>query len=110
MKKNKYIIVDLTDMSDPDITEIKFIRAKVNAGESIQPYEFYDTINVGRKIGQLDKVLDNAIEDCSRLISDILTSTSEISSKLFEAINKDLEPKPNIFKRAWNWIKSKFNK
>lgn len=110
MKKNKYIIIDLTDMSDPDITEIKFICAKVNAGESIQPYEFYDTINVGRKIGQLDKVLDNAIEDCSRLISDILTSTSEISSKLFETINKDLEPKPNIFKRTWNWIKGKFNK
>lgn len=109
--KKKYIIVDLTDVIDPLEVVTDFAEAKVKAGENIQPYEFYGTFNYGRICGQWEKAVNDAVRVYNETLETIAKGAVDVSGQLYDFLREKTAPKkPNIFKRAWNWIKSKFKK
>ena len=91
-KTKKYIIVDLTGVKDATDVYAAFADAKIRNKEAITMVEYCAII---------DSVM--------RITSFITALTSAISTSL-DAIFAQNNKKPNIFKRAWNKIKSWFKK
>lgn len=91
-KTKKYIVVDLTDVKDATDVYAAFADAKVRNKEAITMIEYCAII---------DEVM--------RAASFIATLTSAVST-LTDTIFAQNNKKPNIFKRAWNKIKSWFKK
>ena len=91
-KTKKYIVVDLTGVKDATDVYAAFADAKIRNKEAITMVEYCAII---------DSVM--------RITSFITALTSAISTSL-DAIFAQNNKKPNIFKRAWNKIKSWFKK
>lgn len=84
--KKKYITVDLTSVYTPWQLIGSFVDAKVDNNIAIEPYELQTYAHWNYEAGIRDGKLNFAVFNFSK------------------------PEKPNIFKRAWNWIKSKFKK
>lgn len=91
-KTKKYIIVDLTDVKDATDVYAAFADAKIRNKEAITMVEYCAIIDEAMRVAEFIAYLTSAV--------------SKLSDTVFAQINK----KPNIFKRAWNKIKSWFKK
>lgn len=83
-KTKKYTIVDLTDVKNSNDVYAKFAEAKVSTGNALTKVEFY-----AAKTQTMVDVLDALCGDVTIVIE---------------------KKKPNIFKRAWNFVKKLFKK
>lgn len=94
MKKStkNIVIVDLTDVKDATDVYAAFADAKVRNKEAITLVE-YDAI----------------IDDTIRIVFEDAIHVAAISA-LSNVVRAQNNKKPNIFKRAWNKIKSWFKK
>lgn len=85
-KSTKHIVVDLTRTYTPWQVVGAFVDAKVDNGIAIEPYELRTYANWNYEAGLRD---------------------GRVNFAIFPFFKPE---KPNIFKRAWRWIKSKFKK
>lgn len=92
--KPKYI-ADLTKVQTHEDIYLSVVRAKVNRGIKITPYEF-------------NAVISNAIDQAVMLTFQTLMCSAFIGG-LERAIYSTIAKinKPNIFKRFWNWVTRK---
>ena len=91
-KTKKYIIVDLTDVKDATDAYVAFADAKIRNKEAITMVEYHAIIDSVMRVASFIAALTSAV--------------STLTDTIFAQTNK----KPNIFKRAWNKIKSWFKK
>lgn len=91
-KTKKYVIVDLTAVKDATDVYAAFADAKIRSKEAITMVEYCAIIDSVMRVASFIAALTSAF--------------STLSDAIFAQSNK----KPNIFKRAWNKIKSWFKK
>ena len=91
-KTKKYIVVDLTDVKDATDLYVAFADAKIRNKEAITMVEYHAIIDSVMRVASFIAALTSAV--------------STLTDTIFAQVNK----KPNIFKRAWNKIKSWFKK
>lgn len=109
--KKTYIVVDLTDVIDPNEVIAIFAEAKCKVGEPITSAEFRSACDYFELVGQWETELDYAVKNFNKLVDEVTAKSLKLSDQLFDYLDEISKPKkPNIFKRAWNWIKSKFKK
>ena len=111
----KYVIVDLTNVESPSDVYAAFVEAKCG----VEPITKEEMFNSAMYVTELMNT--SIIQSCNRLIDymDALIDTIESaydnddSDDAENAVIKregeenEVEKKPNIFKRFWNWITRK---
>lgn len=91
-KTKKYIVVDLTNVNDATDVYTAFADAKIRNKEAITMVEYYAIIDEAMRVAEF--------------VTYLTSTVSTLADTIFAQNNK----KPNIFKRAWNKIKSWFKK
>lgn len=111
----KYVIVDLTNIENPSDVYAAFVEAKCG----VEPITKEEMFNYAMHVTEL--MNSNIVKSCAYLVDyiDALIDTIESvydnddSDDAENAVIKregeenEVEKKPNIFKRFWNWITRK---
>ena len=111
----KYVIVDLTNVESPSDVYAAFVEAKCG----VEPITKEEMFNYAMHV--TDLMNSNIVKSCAYLVDyiDALIDTIESvydkddSDDAENAVMKredeenEVEKKPNIFKRFWNWITRK---
>lgn len=111
----KYVIVDLTNVESPSDVYAAFVEAKCG----VEPITKEEMFNYAMHVTEL--MNSNIVKSCAYLVDyiDALIDTiesvydkddsddAENAAKKREGEENEVEKKPNIFKRFWNWITRK---
>ena len=110
----KYVIVDLTNVESPSDVYAAFVEAKCG----VEPITKEEMFNYAMHVTELMNTY--IIQSCNRLMDymdtliDTIESVYDSSEDNEEAEDEceapeenEVEKKPNIFKRFWNWITRK---
>lgn len=108
----KYVIVDLTNIENPNDVYAAFVEAKCG----VEPITKEEMLNYAMHVTEL--MNSTIVKSCVSLIDYFDALIDTIESAYDNQENPDdlvikregeekVEKKPNIFKRFWNWITRK---
>ena len=98
----KYVIVDLTNVESPSDVYAAFVEAKCG----VEPITKEEMFNYAMHVTEL--MNSNIVKSCAQSVYDNDDSDDAENAVIKrEGEENEVEKKPNIFKRFWNWITRK---